>query len=331
MSHNIQERDTQTGLTQAWHGLTNVVDRVNYENSGIMYGMEMNQLQYLDPDGNVQKIDRYQLTATDDNLAIGNPVTEKYQMFENSQIWDMISNALSGTDHEIESIGSVNDRSICFTSVKIADNFTAANREHKPYLNIGWGHGGVMGVVAKTSIHCIVCQNTFNASMSEKSDFRVKMKHTKNANLMDLSDAIDSHIGVAAEFENALNSLGEQECSNERAGDLYLGHLLGQQADKRVTTRQANVVTRMKELFRTGKGNSGETLADCFNGLTDYYTHESSGGIEKAQKQFSSSEFGLGSRNKQMFWNALSDTDEVNRIEELGKKYRPEFLDKVGA
>lgn len=318
--HNIQERDIQTGLNQAWHGLTNVVDTVTKENSGIMYDLNFNRLTYTAPDETVIETDSYQISAADDNLPIGKPVSKKYQPFSNEQIWDMLDEALKGTHHEIDSIGTVNDRSIGFVSVKIADTFNAANREHNPYLNIGWGHGGTLGVIAKTGITCIVCENTFNAAMAEKSEFKVKLKHTRNANLMDLTDAIEAHIGVTAEFQMALEHMGQIKCQSHNAQRMYLGHLLENKADKKVSSRTVNVMNRMTELYREGKGNSGETMADCFNGLTDYYTHESAGGLENSRKQFESSEFGSGSQNKSRFFKNLQK-DHGENLLAIGNKY----------
>jgi len=61
-------------------------------------------------------------------------------------------------------------------------------------------------------------------------------------------------------------------------------------------------------LFQRGAGNNGETLLDAFSAVTDYYSHESSGGADQPgfrMKQTISSEFGSASRKKQDFFNAL--------------------------
>ena len=75
----------------------------------------------------------------------------------------------------------------------------------------------------------------------------------------------------------------------------------------------------MIELFKTGKGNKGENFADLFQGITDYYTHESAGG-EDVQKQINSSEFGNAAAMKSFAYVLLGDDKRTASTIKIGNK-----------
>ena len=85
-----------------------------------------------------------------------------------------------------------------------------------------------------------------------------------------------------------------------------------------VSTRRENQVNRLTELFRTGKGNNGRDRSDVFGAVTDYYSHESAGGLENPWKQFESSEFGSGFTFKDRAFATLQSDDETDRLIKVG-------------
>lgn len=327
MGHNIQKRDIQTGIEMGWHGLTNVVGKITRENCGILYGMEKQRLQLLDANGKivtkeeeifnkkkeiigyrtVPASDYFTIVSLDDGLPIGGPVMSGYELISNGQMFDMIEEALAGTSHEIVSIGSIGNREKVFASIKLNDKIVAAGRETQDVLNILWGHGGKFGVTARSSFTVVVCQNTFNASLSEKADFRLNVKHTAGsvAKIQNMAKAIDAHFGVAAEFKAAMDSLAAQTVTEASAKEIFAGFIVRETEIEEVSTRSQNQVNRLSELFKSGKGNRGQNFADVFNAITDYYSHESSGGDDKF-KQFESSEFGAGNRAKTEAFDLLT-------------------------
>lgn len=317
MAHNIGKRDQQTGVKLAWHGLTNVVENITRENCGIVYGMKTQPL-YIRRDDEWHEIEARQIVSQDDGLPVGRPVSDSYKMIANSEIWDAVGGAIEGTQHKVVSCGTVLNRSLGFVSVKVSDDFIAAGRATQSVLNVLWGHGGNKGVVARSGFTVVVCQNTYNRAMTERSDFKLSMRHTTNANVLDLGRAIEAHIGVQAEFRMAMNELHEMPATEETAKRIYAG-LLAEETPNTAAgkTRISNVVDCMTELFRTGKGNKGETMADVFNGLTDYYSH----GRNPANpwKQFVSSEFGSGANHKTQAMDVMINTYRLADVIQQGK------------
>jgi len=325
MAHKINKRDIQTGLTQAWHGKTNLVEKITRENSGIVYPMSKQPL--LLP--NKTETEHFAIVSDDDGLPIGNPVKKGYKLITNEQMLDIIDKTIAGTSHQIVSIGSVSNREKVFASIKVSDDFIAAGRKTENTLNILWGHGGVFSVMGRSSFTVVVCANTFQmALVTGGKDFAFRMKHTGNAvlKLDNFSEALDSHYGVVAEFRAAMEefsntSISKVDAKRAIAGFLVEDEKLNQM--QKLPTRTTNVIERVNQLFTGGPGNKGENLADLFNGFTDYYTHESSGigsGGKDNWKQFESSEFGSANRKKMEVFDLLSDSDAFNKTLVRGDK-----------
>lgn len=319
MSHQILERDIQVGTEMAWHHLTKVVPVINLRENDIRYPM-ITTPTYIRVNGVEIPTGAKSIISTDDNLPIGNPVGGKYSLLSNEHVTDMIAESLAGIDFKVVSIGSINNRGEVFVSIEIkgASEVVAAGRKTKSMLNVMWSHNGVRPVIAKTGLIVIVCANTQAMALSEKSDFSFKVKHTLNAaeKLEDMEKAIDAHVGVVAEFKKAMDSLASLKCNDARAEKIAAGILTDGDV---LATRTRNTVDRVVQLFQGGAGNKGETLADLYNGFTDFYTHESRGG-ESQWKQFVSSEFGAASRAKSEVYSILTDKARVKEMEVRGGK-----------
>lgn len=72
-----------------------------------------------------------------------------------------------------------------------------------------------------------------------------------------------------------------------------------------LTARGFDKVNRLTELFKSGKGNNGRDMADVVSAVSDYYTHESVRGGDKA-KQFASSEYESGAQLKRDFFSLMT-------------------------
>lgn len=321
MSHNITERDIQIGTEMGWHNLTTIRNPISLtEIPELRYDMATTPL-FIETAAGKFETDFKQIYSLDDNMPVGNPVGSKYQLISNNQVFDMVQDALSGFKHEIVSVGSVASRSLVFVSVSLKENevIKAATRATKPMLNIMFGHGGNKPLIAKSGFVTVVCNNTFDMAMAEKSDFQLKLKHCKNAadKLDGMSEAIDKHYGIVSEFKLALDGMHAKSCDETRATRLAAG-ILGN--GEKMSTRTVNTVDRVVQLYKGGAGNKGKTVADLFNGFTDYYSHESSGNTGNSWKQFMSSEFGSASTAKREVFNVLNDDNTLKEVAARGAK-----------
>lgn len=292
MSDNIQKRDINTAIVMHWHGKTNVVEKVTRENSGICYPMDTEPLLISVPDSEPIETDYKIIVAKDDNLPVGAPITKGYTLISNEEVWNLIESSLAGTKHEIVSTVSVDNRAKVAVSVKLNEATLAANKQTETMLNFIWGHGGKLALYARTGFITICCNNTLTAALNRRGELNLSVKHTKNANtrIPEMGKAIDAHLGVVAEFTRAMNELAAIKCDEKTAREIYAGILVPEKLET-LPKRTANTIDRIAELFKSGRGNTGDSMESAFSGFTDYYTHESAGG-ENTWKQFVSSEFG---------------------------------------
>ena len=308
MAHQIEVRDVQAGIEQAWHGLTKVVPIVTFDDA---FPFEIERLPLLV--ANDTPLEGWSFfRCSDDGKAAGVPVFESYNALSNARFWEIVQNAVGGTGATIESAGTIYDRCRRFVTVKLGtelDTFKVGDREFNNRFSLLDSIDGSTNFYGVNSSTCVVCANTFAVVMGDTSgEFRFKIRHSKNLlpKIENMEKAIDQFLGVTAQFKKALTIANEVPVTPVDARALFAGWSATD--TNGMSSRSFNTVTRLSELFQRGKGNNGETLLDAFSAVTDYYSHESSGGADQPgfrMKQTISSEFGSGSRKKQDFFSNL--------------------------
>jgi len=308
MAHQIEVRDVQAGIEQAWHGLTKVVPIVTFDDA---FPFEIERLPLLV--ANDTPLEGWSFfRCSDDGKPAGVPVAESYIALSNARFWEIVQNAVGGTGATIESAGTIYDRCRRFVTVKLGtdlDTFKVGDREFNNRFSLLDSIDGSTNFYGVNSSTCVVCANTFAVVMGDHSgEFRFKIRHSKNIlpKIENMEKAIDQFLGVTAQFKKALSIANEIPVTPVDARSLFAGWAATD--TNGMSSRSFNTVTRLTELFNRGAGNNGETLLDAFSAVTDYYSHESSGGADQPgfrMKQTISSEFGSGSRKKQDFFANL--------------------------
>jgi len=322
MSHHIGEYDIQQGREMAWHNLTKVDSTISIENNWLRtWDVSPRDMQL---EGGTQTEYR-RLVATDNNaIQIGVPYTRSYTPITNRMLLDTIKESFLGVKGvTLSSVGSIYNRNRVFLSFKLDEaTKTIGHRKFENFINFGNSFDMSSPVWFGNSNICTVCANTYRLNRSLKGAFAGDnfsgIRHTRNAEarLIDIERIIDSALGAKAEFEKLFASLDSAPISSDNANALFAG-FLGK--GEELSTRTNNQVSRLSTLFKSGLGNRGETLADAFSAVTDYYSHESSGAAD-AGKQFVSSEFGSGASSKTSFWDIVTVPEAVTQTIAAGKK-----------
>jgi len=306
MSHNIQERDQQTGTEMAWHGLSNVVQCVTRENSmnwdviesPIYYQVKKPDEFGIPRDVFVQDPEFKTLLANDDFLPVGQPYGSSYCPTSIEMFWEVIKKGMGDTPYQIISAGTVDNRQKVFASLKVSDGFRIADREFVDYITLLDSFDKSTSLQARYSNVCVVCANTFSANMQSGTQIG-KAKHTTmiEMNVGRLIDAIDAFCGTSATFKGLLQEAYETPCSRDEARAWITG-IEGRNTDA-LTNGLKQKTARMVELFEVGRGNEGRTRLDAFSALTDFYSNENSN-RKDPNAQYMSSEWGAGAQVKSM-------------------------------
>lgn len=315
MPANLVNRDIQVGLEMAWHGMTKVVPEVKFEDA---FPYEIERLPLPPLEG------WSYFRCTDDAQPCGVPVRDSYTAISNSRFWEIVNNAVGGSGAVVESAGTLFDRCRRFVTVKLntdVDTFNVGGRDFKNRFSLLDSIDGSTNFYGINSSTCVVCSNTFAAVMGDKSgEFHFKLRHSKNLvpRIENMEKAIETFIGVTAQFKRALEIAHEIPVSVPNAREMFAGWVVSDREG--ISRRSYNTIGRLTDLFVGGAGNRGETLLDAFSAVTDYYTHESSGGEDQPgfrMKQTISSEFGAANRKKQDFFRQIfkvgDDAPEFDR------------------
>lgn len=337
MSHEIQIHDKQQGTEMAWHGLTEVLPVIVLANCFLSTWDVVKQVLFaIGEDGKQIKTDFCRLVCSDNpEIVIGSPVhCETYTVLSNKRFVEIAQSVIDSiTGAVVSSVGSVCNRARIFISIRVPEmqSFIAAGREFKPYLNLLSSHDKSAPFIVNMSTICTVCNNTFGANLhdSENRSLRLKITHSKNMadKLENVPEIIKAYLASVQQFADTLNKFASQPISTDETRAFFAGFLdansnetLGTADELRqFSTRRMNQIDRLTELFLTGKGNNGKNLADVFSAVTDYYSHESSGG-ENPFKQVASSEFGNGATMKAAAYALLQDDKKLAKIIAKGSK-----------
>lgn len=336
MSHEIRKFDIQQGRAMAWHGLTQVKEDLNLANCWLREWDIQSEKLFIEAETDapladeggtprLQKVDTgFRILRATDKDENGNPIMigggydpESFKPITNSAFLDMIAESIKNeTGIELVSCGSVMNRGRIFASLSLPEKFQAAGRPFEAFLNFGQGHDRSSVLWGNTSNICTVCNNTFTANLMEQGKtMSLRVKHTRFSE-MKLENGI-RYIKGALEaqtlFVKKMDKLALSKVSEDTARELFAGFINGDMSA--MSTRAANIVETLVQLFKTGKGNNGENLADAFSAVTDYFTHDSAG--DDKMKQFVSSEFGAGAEKKQLFWDILTGKDCDKKTEGL--------------
>ena len=327
MAHNITERDVQVGLSQAWHGLTDVVDVIDPKDNYLTrWDVERHPLHYINEDGDAIQTDYGILRATDDGEAVGKPMSPHYKHVTNEQFMDLVSDAMKQLPKaKLESIGSVGNRGKVFATVSLADNkeYKVGDRTFQDFLNFGNSHDQSSRLWVNNTNLCTVCENTFNFNLNNKNGMVGSAVHRGDVELKvaDLGDLVKEFLGVQEDFKAKFQKLLKKKLDKDNASRLFTGFLMRNNPREGLSTRCLNTIDQLNTLFVKGAGNRGENYADAFSAVTDYYTHNSTrGGGKNKANQYYSSEHGLGRMNKSSFWSVINNPQLAENTIKRGKK-----------
>jgi len=327
MSHNLTERDQQIGLKQAWHGLTTVVDAIDVKDNYLtQWDVERKPLTYINNVEEEVETGFGILVGSDDDEIIGRPMSPSYKPITNEKFMDLVSDAINRLPKaKIESMGSVCNRGKVFVTVSLDghDKYKVGDREFKDFLNFGNSHDQTSKLWVNNTNTCTVCDNTFSFNLNSKEGQIGSAVHRGDVELKlaDIANLVDSYLGTQEDFRKKFENLLKKKIDSKKAKQLFTGFLTRNNPREGVSTRCLNTVDSLDNLFKRGAGNRGESYADVFSAVTDYYTHNSTrGGGKSKSNQYVSSEFGLGRMNKQSFWTVINNDNLVSSTITRGEK-----------
>lgn len=242
-------------------------------------------LSYSAPDGTHAIPSRVALLR-DDTLKMIGMVSPSYEVFQNSQLKDLVMPMVEEGLLQIVNMGELNGGSKVFIQAQMAEDFTVAGDKTNAQLTFLNGHdGGTVLSAGVTSIR-VICQNTFAQAMTQmNSRLRHNVEiHAKAESIQETASFVNEGM---IKYRQAAEVLAITNASPAKVDDL-IAAAFGKKSAAEVRARDT-----IQQLFKNGAGNSGKTLWDAVNGITEYTTHRSK---RTAEGRFQYANFGTGAR-----------------------------------
>jgi hypothetical protein len=287
---------------------------------------------------------RYSILKCSDNGAIvGKPFASSYGLITNTQLLDIvgqIDSELAKMGKRLNVVGAGTymgrERQSITLEIEGASEMEVDGRKIQQFLNVLNSLPSNAGCLITFSNNSFIvcCRNTFARCLRcpDGTEFHAGIKHTKKARaiLEDIPKMVAYFISGQEEMKKDFKHFASFPVGLVDCEEIFAAFVASKGT---LSTRTANMVTRLQELFVRGKGNKGETAFDLFNACTEYYTHESAGESETPDKQWQSSENGSGATKKQEFFNLLlkatAATANFQAVCKIGKELLVSYRSKV--
>jgi hypothetical protein len=260
-----------------------------------------------------------------------------YEVITNREVYEMAKESFESLGCKLVTAGTLGNLAKFFLSIDIGEKgFKAKNGDaFENYLNFITSHDGTYALECYDSSIRIVCMNTFRWSRETAGEIGVKMYHTKNVSrqMEKLPEYLSALVNNRRQLMEGMNYLLDIECSPTQASYLAAGYFHQplpslENPKTELTTTAFNRANAVRDLSIVGKGNSGKTLYDVFNGFTEYFTSGDGAGGSKASsgKRQSVARFGMAADHKDAFLGLLLNS---GRVEETMAKGEKLYRDKV--
>lgn len=334
ISENDSITITEANTCLAKYPNAKVVDSINgIEDTGINWLVAERPLCYM---GN-KKVKGYKILVRqdqpDNQIAIAN---DRYEVIQNSYVWDVMNGALEGIPFKVRLALSTDSLSRIAIQVELNESEEKINGDKfQSLFTFASSHDGTTPFVLKESATRAVCENTLAMAISEDAGAKYAIRHTKNYReaVEKAKIAINSMSERRKEFYANLERFAGQPFTGQtreeriKKAKAFLSGLYVRNGD--LSTRTENKIDAMMDILTiNGIAISQEiTRYDILNAGTEFFTHYSTDtdafATHKAEnpvKQFESSEFGISANEKVSLYNALISDEQIDALTAKGEK-----------
>lgn len=299
--HNI---NTYIGRQSAWHKLGTVTGKhmswpemVALEPS-LNFDVFKAQLEF-----NGVKIDSWGTFRSDNGVFLGN-IGENYTPIQHREGFEMVDalvGSIDGAHYETAGVLGIGQMVWGLADLKLT--IRVGDDEQNGYLLFSTGHDGSMSHTYRTCMTRVVCNNTLNIALNERSRSAFRVRHSKKAaaKLADAHTALKSIQADTQTIEQKLNFLAGRKVTRETMTDI-MDRLFPKRLD--ADGNPVNPTRRMHTLetiLSTYEENDNDvfpeqrgTAYNLLNAFTNYTDHQRAGDKNRAESAL----FGSGDKFK---------------------------------
>lgn len=290
MSHNIQ---SYIGRQAAWHALGTVTGKYMTWDEILQAGrLDFHVFKSQLHDGRGQKVAAYgtfrwnvaDRRAGDASKALFlGTVGEDYKVIQHNTGFELIDALMGTTDGaHYETAGVLGSGEVVWGLADLNLGYRVGDNEHKNYLLMVTSHDGSYSYQLRGVDERVVCNNTLDMALSEKTKATFRVRHTKNAQhkIDDAHKALANIADDVKSVEQKLNFLVGRRVTRESL-ETIMGRLFPAKQDDTgqdvTSTRRENVLAEVLGLYESNDGNAFPdqrgTAYNLLNAITEYTDH----------------------------------------------------------
>ena len=306
MSHNLNVENGKVSFfsvkEKAWHGLGTVVkEALNSEIAIKLAGLDYlvkkmpNYIQL--PDNSLKTSGNSFSTVRTDNYAIlGDKLSEQYTVVQNSVAFDFFDDIVGKGEAIFETAGALGKGERIFITAKMPDYIRVkGNDVIEKYLLFSNSHDGSTGITVMFTPIRVVCNNTLQAALSDRSQRRVTIQHRSKAEekLKQAANVLGITNQLSAELEQIFNRMAEVRLTDLQAKGFVTEVMMPETLQARIkaaqkagndelvtelseiSTRTQNTIDLVMDYYSKGEGQqlitTRGTVFGAYNAITGFY------------------------------------------------------------
>lgn len=253
-------------------------------NDDLNWTVSKRTLCYMTADGLQPWTEKQAVVRDDNDVALG-VVSPSYELVQNEDLKSLIGPMVSEGLLNVTNQGYLSKGAKVFIQAEVAQDFKVAGEDYRGMITLLNGHTGNASVAIGTTATRVICSNTFAMAYS---DIGEKFRHSAGVNdrVLESTAIIDYVNGAMRKYSEYVETLAGARCTatqfKQAVEEIY---------GKKTDSLRDSFVDQLNSLFRSGKGNSGRTMYDAFNAVTEYATHYSR---KSSDGRFNYANFGKG-------------------------------------
>lgn len=335
MAHQLMTYDTMLAVKERpWHGLGVVLEDAPSiedakEKSGLNWTASIKPSYFEADDGQFVRVPGQNAVVRDDVSVVIGAVGDRYEIYQNDEMWKFIDTFKSQTNCDIETAGSLRNGAITWVLAKNgAVEYVTGDPIEEFFLfrNSFDGSSPIMSTF--TNIR-VVCANTMALAIKNARNM-FKVRHTASAEsqLEEVQKALGIRANFKAKLDEAMDHLvtvpfGAKKIENFLADVVFPvpqqivqtgGKVVDiKEASKKAITTRTNKINAVLELVENGAGANivgvRGTAYGLFQALTEWSDHERSIKVtqnrDRKEVLFENAFWGTGAQFKQDCFDAL--------------------------
>jgi phage/plasmid-like protein (TIGR03299 family) len=234
--------------------------------------------QFIELNGEKVLTGAYATVRMDTGAVLGT-VGEKYTPLQNTEQFKWFQPFLDTKEVAFETAGVLKDGAIVWALARILSGDgiidVGGGDTINKYLMTYTSHDGSLATGVMFCPIRTVCWNTLSMNLSSDVAKQLKVRHTKRQ-ITTLNEIRETISLMDREFQMTASQFQKLKRAIINKDDMVRYCKIVFEVDKQdeISTRQSNIIDRCIDLAYTGRGNSGESVWDAYNGLTEWLSHE---------------------------------------------------------